>query len=91
MEKEIEDKIETPELKIIKQKEQDGEVIESFQTESIGYLKTYLKKNNRITVKEYSSIIGKSQKVALRLLNSYEKEKKLKKRREEKGRFVFYC
>ena len=59
--------------------------------ESIDFIKAYLKQNNnKITVVRYASIIGKSYKVSLRILKRFVSNKKLKMKKEAKGKLIFY-
>lgn len=65
--------------------------VEKFPHETIEYLRKYLKKNeNRITVKQYSKELGKSEWIANRLLKIYVKSKDLGFFREAKGKYVYY-
>lgn len=57
----------------------------------IEYLREFLKKNNnRITIVRYASLINKSYKVALRILKGFVSDKKLKVKKEAKGKLIFY-
>lgn len=74
-----------------KQKKQSKTVVGKFPPESIEYIRKYLKENNnRIIVKEYSKLLGKSEWIAKRLLKEHVKEKRLGFWKEEKGMHVFY-
>jgi len=59
--------------------------------ESIDFIKAYLKQNNnRITVVRYASIIDQSYKISLRILKGFVSDKKLKMKKEAKGKLIFY-
>lgn len=74
-----------------KQKKQNKITVGKFPPESIEYIREYLKKNNnKITVKEYSKLLGKSEWIAKRLLKEHVKEKELGFWKETKGMYVFY-
>ncbi len=57
----------------------------------IEYLKVHLKKNDKqITANEYSLIIGKSYKVALRILKEFVANKELISKKGNRGLLIFY-
>ena len=75
-----------------KQKRQSKIPIGKFPPKSIEYLREHLKKKNvnRITVKEYSELLGVDIQVARRLLKKQVKNKELDFWKEAKGMCVYY-
>lgn len=81
----VEEKVEKP-VELFKDEE-----IEIIEPTSILQLQRYLKhNNNRITAKEYSEVIGKSYKVALRLLKKFVNSEFLSERKEDKNRSIYF-
>ena len=95
----IDDISKNPKVKAVKDKEElTQEEIDELNyiptdLESIDYVKLCIREapGNELTIKRYSGIIEKSEKVASRILNNFAKYKKIKSKKVGKShKFVYY-
>lgn len=69
----------------------DVEFEQEEEDEDLQELRDYIRKhNNRISIKKYASLINQSYKIASRILKGFVSDKKLKVKKEEKGKLIFY-